>query len=182
MNIEFGGQWTKIKLNILEKYLGFYTKALQNQIFTLHYADAFAGSGEQKFPGIDSQQDLLPREILDGTVRIALKTEPGFHKYHFNDLEHENVERIQEIANNEFPKKQVDCTQKDANKFVQEFCSSLGSRDRAVLFIDPFSTELQWETLKSVAESKKVDMWLLFPFSVILRLMPKIKLSLNGPV
>jgi len=40
MDHEFGGIWTRQKLDILKKYLGFYTLALKNQPFTLHYVDA----------------------------------------------------------------------------------------------------------------------------------------------
>ena len=45
--------------------------------------------------------------------------------------------------------------------------------DRAVLFLDPYSTELDWETLRCVAQTKITDLWLLFPISVILRMTPK---------
>ena len=53
------------------------------------------------------------------------------------------------------------------------FCSSLKSNDRAVLLLDPFSTQLDWETVNHVAQSQKIDLWLLFPISVILRMTPR---------
>lgn len=42
---EFGGQWTAIKLNVLQQYLNAYLKVMKNQPFNLVYIDAFAGSG-----------------------------------------------------------------------------------------------------------------------------------------
>lgn len=45
MKHTFGGLWTQEKLQVLEKYLQFYATALKNQPFTLHYVDAFAGTG-----------------------------------------------------------------------------------------------------------------------------------------
>ncbi|WP_157998421.1 hypothetical protein [Desulfosporosinus sp. OT] len=41
----FGGPWTLLKLDILEKYLSFFVQAMKNQNFKLCYIDAFAGSG-----------------------------------------------------------------------------------------------------------------------------------------
>ena len=45
MKHEFGGLWTRTKLQALEQYLIFYTTAMKNQPFTVHYVDAFAGTG-----------------------------------------------------------------------------------------------------------------------------------------
>ncbi len=41
------------------------------------------------------------------------------------------------------------------------------------MFIDPYKSELDWQTLEVVANSKKIDLWLLFPLSVLLRMTPK---------
>ena len=41
---EFGGDWTRIKLSILEKYLDSYTTVMKKQEWAeLVYIDAFAG-------------------------------------------------------------------------------------------------------------------------------------------
>lgn len=36
---------------------------------------------------------------------------------------------------------------------------------RAVLFLDPYGLEVDWETIRVVAQTKAIDMWLLFPIS-----------------
>lgn len=41
------------------------------------------------------------------------------------------------------------------------------------MLLDPFSTQLDWATLNPVAESGKVDLWLLFPISAIIRMTPR---------
>lgn len=41
----FGGVWTRIKLEALEKYLLAFNTALSKQSFTRLYIDAFAGTG-----------------------------------------------------------------------------------------------------------------------------------------
>ena len=172
MGHKFGGIWTRKKLAVLEKYLKFYVKALKDKHFILHYADAFAGTGSHEPIVEDEQILLIPTDNFSGSVRTALEVEPSFHQFHFNDLNPEHVAELEQIKR-EYPKKQINVYQQDANLFVPQFCSSLKAKDRAVLLLDPYSTQLDWDTLKHVASSKKVDLWLLFPISVILRMTPR---------
>ena len=72
MEHRFGGLWTREKLAVLEKYLQFYAKALQSQPFTLHYVDAFAGTGSQDPKLVDAQEVMIPFEDLKGSVTTAL--------------------------------------------------------------------------------------------------------------
>ena len=44
-SLNFGGQWTLEKLDVLETYLNAYTTALKDQQFRLMYIDAFADTG-----------------------------------------------------------------------------------------------------------------------------------------
>lgn len=171
MKHQFGGIWTSKKLLALEHYLAFYVMALKNQPFTLHYADAFAGTGSH-VPAVEEGQTLLmPFEDFEGSVAKALEVAPGFDRYHFNDLNSDHVGELERIKANH-PAKDIRIYQRDANQFVPDFCASLGRDDRAVLLLDPYSTELDWATLEHVADSGKVDLWLLFPISVILRMTP----------
>ncbi len=172
MKHEFGGLWTRKKLEILSEYLNFYAKALKNKHFSLHYADAFAGTGIQNQKVIEGQQDLISQEDFNGSVLTALEVAPGFNHYHFNDLDTEHVAALNEIKANH-PTKNIHITEKDANIFVLDFCKYLRRGDRAVLFIDPYNTEFDWASLEVVAKTKKIDLWLLFPLSVILRMTPK---------
>jgi three-Cys-motif partner protein len=171
MTHEYGGLWTRKKLTVLEQYLAFYTQALKNQNFTLHYADAFAGTGSQSQRQIQGQEVLIPIEDLKGSVITALEVEPGFDHYHFNDLNEAHIKELERIKG-QYPDKTISISQLDANEFIPKFCQTLGAGDRAVLFIDPYSTQLDWATLSHVANSEKIDLWLLFPLSVILRMTP----------
>jgi three-Cys-motif partner protein len=172
MKHEFGGLWTRKKITILRDYLEFYTKALKNKHFKLHYVDAFAGTGIHNQKVIESQQYLISHESFKGSVLTALDITPGFSKYHFNDLDPKHVKALHEIKENN-PTKNIEVSELDANKFVTNFCGQLQRGDRAVIFIDPFNTELEWKTLEVIAKSQKVDLWLLFPLSALLRMTPK---------
>ena len=76
MRQRFGGPWTLIKLEVLEKYLNFYTTALKNQPFKLCYIDAFAGSGKI---------DIRGETAIPGSAIRAL--DYPFHKYYFFEKE-----------------------------------------------------------------------------------------------
>lgn len=172
MQHRFGGIWTRKKLAVLEAYLHFYTTALKNTPFTLHYADAFAGTGSHDPIHEDNELLLLPHEDFRGSVLTALSVEPAFHCYHFNERNLDYVRELKAIRQ-EHPEKLIHISETDANLFVPEFCDGLTASDRAVLLLDPYSTQLDWVTLESIAASGKVDLWMLFPISVILRMTPK---------
>jgi len=172
MKHTFGGLWTRKKLEVLEKYLKFYTTALKNMHLNLHYVDAFAGTGSQDPKVIESQGEIIPSEDFHGSVKTALEIEPGFNHYHFNDLNPDHIKELESIQL-EHPSKNIHITQRDANLFVPDFCKTLKNADRAVLFLDPYSTQLDWDTLRYVAASKKIDLWMLFPISALTRMTPR---------
>lgn len=169
---EFGGVWTQLKLDVFRDYVNFFTTALKNRNFNLHYADAFAGTGQQNLKTIEGQDLLFPGEDFEGSVRVALSLRHAFQVYHFNDISEEFCEELRKLAA-EHPGVDVRITQLDANDFVRDFCANLGSNDRAVLLLDPYNTELDWESVKVVANSQRIDLWLLFPISTLLRMTPK---------
>lgn len=88
----FGGDWTTAKLEVLKGYLEGYTTALKQTPFRKGYIDAFAGTGYRDACRNSSEEQTLtfpdlaadePQGLLDGSARIALKTEPRFDKYIF---------------------------------------------------------------------------------------------------
>ncbi|HAM75045.1 MAG TPA: hypothetical protein DCQ09_05235, partial [Alcanivorax sp.] len=162
----FGGDWTRVKLDTLEKYLDIYTTAMKNQKFNFHYVDAFAGTGQRD--GEDDPTHSLIKEIetLKGSAKRALECKKPFDHYHFNDTNPHHVKALRELAA-QHPDKKVNVTQEDANVFVQHFCHDMRPMDRAIVFLDPYSSELEWSTLKAIRNTEKVDLWLLFPISTL---------------
>ena len=72
----------------------------------------------------------------------------------------------------EYPGRQIEIIQEDANHRVPRFCRSMGDFDRAVVFLDPYATEVSWSTVEAIAASKKIDCWILFPLMAVTRMMP----------
>jgi three-Cys-motif partner protein len=173
----FGGDWTEEKLRRIQKYLSAYTTALSNQPFRTTYIDAFAGTGyrqmrQEQTPLEQMLVDLTEQDaqaFLQGSVQIALQTTPKFSKYIFIERDERRFTELQRLIKDEFPAlgADVDLVNDDCNVYLQELCRSHNWKwDRAVLFLDPFGMQVEWQTIKAIASTQAIDLWLLFPLGV----------------
>lgn len=180
---EFGNidSWTKEKLERVKEYLNRYLVALKNQDFRLEYIDAFAGTGyvTGKFtvPAqtlFDTEETISLKNFIDGSARVALQTSPPFSQYIFIER---HQTRFQELARlrKEFPKlaSSIKLVNAEANGYVQRMCRDnwISARRRAVMFLDPYGTQVTWETIKAIAETRAIDLWILFPIGTVNRLL-----------
>ena len=185
---QFGGTWTQNKLQILREYLEGYTTALKQQRFTLVYVDAFAGTGyvdiglhdhPQEAPLLVADIDADTAGILKGSTRLALEVDDRpFDQFVFVEHNPAYAAELHRLRS-EFPNRDIHILTADANVFLPDWCESqnrrLGvpwSRQRAVIFLDPFATEVDWQTVRSIADTKSVDLWILFPLSALTRILP----------
>ena len=165
---KFGGNWTEEKLNIFTSYLDAYLMALQNQKFKKIYIDAFAGTGEIETN--DGEQYLV------GSAKRALTSDRKFDHYYFIEADAQKAEELQDMINTEFSQMSniITVFRGDANEKLSEIIRSLDWRyNRGLLFLDPYATQLNWTTLEKVAQTKSIDVWYLFPFSALERMLPK---------
>ncbi|HBH05907.1 MAG TPA: hypothetical protein DDX92_04815 [Flavobacteriales bacterium] len=178
---KFGGAWTVIKIDILKQYLDAYTTALKSQPFNLVYIDAFAGCG--KYTTKNDQQDMpllaikkdTDIEVREGSARAALNITNPFHKYHFIDLAESNFEQLNSLkAEYSSISSRISIHREDANEAVLRICKETNWYDyRGVLFLDPFDLEVEWKTIETVAQTKGIDMWFLFPIMAVNRLLTR---------
>ena len=177
----FGGSWTEKKLKILKKYLDAYNKALKNQPFERVYIDAFAGTGyRQKRKNQYNIQSLFEeleqdksKQFLKGSAKLALEASPSFHRYIFIESDKNKINELEKLQK-EHPEKaeQIEIIQSDANEFIQNYCNEEDwLNTRAVLFLDPFATEVEWETIEAIAKTQCIDVWVLFPVMAVNRLL-----------
>ncbi len=188
---EFGNSdWTGQKLRIIEEYLKAYTTALKNQSFHLWYVDAFAGTGYVNFDtGNIAQGKLLTSEdgwdseaanVLKGSARRAIEVnDKPFDELLFVELNSDYAVELSKLKY-EFKDRNIHVVSDDANKFLPDWCirksRQLGTPwrgERAVIFLDPFATQVDWETVQRISETGSVDLWILFPLSALTRMMPK---------
>lgn len=183
---QFGGSWTEQKLQRLGKYLTAYRNALKDQPFTLYYIDAFAGTGyntpkaapDYQSPLFDDLAAEETRQFIDGSARIALQIPLPFHQYVFIE---QHPDRFAELAKlkADFPTlaPRITPVHEEANTYLVSLCKSrdwLREKCRAVIFLDPFGMQVSWTTIRAIAETKAVDLWLLFPLGIAVnRMLPK---------
>jgi three-Cys-motif partner protein len=194
----FGGDWTSEKLDMVKRYLVSYTTALKNQPFRIAYIDAFAGTGyraprPQARPTASAQAPIpgLPPELLekdsqefmDGSARMALQVEPRFHRYIFIEKNPKRFAELEKLKG-DFPDKRDDIILEsaDANAYLQDLCRNRNWKTRrAVLFLDPYGMQVEWETIKAVGETQAIDLWLLFPLGVAVNRMVTKDGKINRP-
>ena len=186
---DFGGNWTRDKLRILEDYLKAYTTALKKQPFRLWYVDAFAGTGYVSLDsgnvaqsrlsiseeGLDSETD----NILKGSARLAIEVDDRpFDEFIFIEKNFDYAIELSKLKR-EFSGRSIRIVPDDANKFLPDWCAQnnrqLGTPwrgERAVIFLDPFATEVGWQTIQRISETQSVDLWILFPLSALTRMLP----------
>lgn len=179
---KFGNEHTEHKLIAVESYLKSYTTALSKQNFELVYFDAFAGTGSidisTEADNILSQEvfNLLEnepiaadvreaRQFIDGSAKRALALDRKFDRYYFVESSKAKVKALANVADG-YPglRNRIHIRRGDANECLAEFCRSTDwLKTRAVVFLDPFGSQVDFETLKVLATTRAVDVWYLFP-------------------
>jgi three-Cys-motif partner protein len=177
----FGGNWTQEKLEKLTQYLRAYTKIFERNpraaFFDTTYVDAFAGTGTLHAPeqpgGMFPDLSADVEDYQKGSVRRALEVEPQFDHYIFIEKDKKRFAELQEIKS-DFPSRDIRLANEDANEFLRKWCGKFdSSKSRAVVFLDPFGANVDWDVTKLIAKTKAIDLWLLFPLFAVNRMLIK---------
>ena len=166
------GQWSEEKLDLLAKYLKAYSDIMNKQkeswLKAYYYIDAFAGSVRPK-----AQND--EQRYIDGSPLRALQTDPKFDAYWFMDLNPQRVERVENLRD-EFPDHTIHTCQGDCNNILcDEILPQItySSNKRAFVFLDPYGLQVDWETVKKIAETQTCDIFVNFSVIGVTRLLPR---------
>lgn len=183
MTQRYGGSWTDKKLDCIQKYLEAYTTIMSKKRFRFAYIDAFAGTGYRKLKDEETDQliiselvDTESETFLSGSVLRALQVRPPFHKYLFIEKDEKKCRELKKIIHEKHQdiKDRIKIINQDANEFISDICRLDWSLHRAVLFLDPFGMQVKWSTIESIAQTRAIDMWLLFPLGIgVSRLLKK---------
>ena len=172
---EFGGQHTDIKLAIVEQYLTRYSAALHNWCKNVWYIDAFAGTGSRtvrvKARKGDLFEEPVPEQIEQrrGSAQIALDVDPPFDRLVFMDTNPRHISAL-EILRRQYPNRDISVLSGNANDLIKSDIHRDGWKStRAVMFLDPYGMEVEWETLKLIADTRAIDVWYLFPLAGLYR-------------
>ena len=167
---KFGGDWTRKKLDILERYLDAYATALKNMKFKLMYVDAFAGTRDI---GRRQQEDKEAEMLIKGSASRALKIDDKpFDRLIFVEKDHDRCRQLR-ILRQQNSGRDLQIENADANSFLVNKLQEDWEKWRGVLFLDPFATEVEWKTIEQIAGIDALDTWILFPTSAISRMLPR---------
>ena len=159
----FGGPWTEQKLACVSKYLHSYVQIMKNRELYFAYIDAFAGTGYRE---LKQNEDIEIRRFLAGSARKALEVKPPFREYVFIEEDKDSYTDLKELAN-EFPNHNIKCKNENANQSLTNLCREREWRtNRALVFLDPYGMQIEWQTIESIAKTQAIDLWLLFPIGM----------------
>jgi three-Cys-motif partner protein len=161
---DHGGTATGVKAQDVAEYLAFYSRALKKRFCEAGYFDAF-GQGGWADTG-------TPQAVPGAALRILEAPDPVAY-YAFSDLDAQNAQALSEAVETfratrlrqNLPAPNVKVATQDGNLAIRDACAWMQrSRIRhAVIFLDAFGMQVEWQGLEAIARSGRLDMWLLVP-------------------
>lgn len=176
----FGGEWTERKLTCLGKYLAAYRTIFSRnpkaRYFTTWYVDAFAGTGKRERKAqtatplfAETYTDADGQSYRNGSPMIALGLASPFDRYLFIENSNKRIQALRKLIDSQYPATADRCSfdRADANVGLKSWCAHRDwEKERAVVFLDPFGMQVEWETINSLAKTRGVDLWYLFPLGI----------------
>jgi three-Cys-motif partner protein len=193
------GPWAQDKLGCLADYLQAYTTALKNQPFKRVYIDAFAGAGtaylrtdqadDNDLPALFEPEDFgeQERQVLAGSPRVALETNPPFDKYVFIERDPERLLLLEQLKAEYGATRDVKIHRGDCNGyFEQKLIAAKPPIDwrlwRGVVFLDPYGMHVPWRTIAAIAATRALEVIVNFPLGMAIhRVLPRDAAQLTIP-
>lgn len=149
------GPWSEVKLDILRKYAGPYSKILKSYGFHHGYIDAFSG------PGFHIRKE--DKQGVLGSPLVALSVEPPFDEYHFIDLDGEKIQFLRDRVG---ARGDVSFYTGDSNRILLQSILphfSYEKRTRAFCLLDPYKLTLDWNVVVHAGKSHAIEVFINFP-------------------
>lgn len=157
---------------------------------SFHYVDAFGTAHRfgnelaspaitgDAFPALahycNMHEDHL--RFLRDSPRIAFE-QSDFHSYTFIDPCGDRELLVNALAR-EFTWQKYRTIRDSCSKFLRNLARRVPSNSqRAILFLDPFSMRVNWDTIHSLAQSRAVDVVMNFPIGIALQRIFPLQLS-----
>ncbi len=159
----FGGDWSKIKIEILVEYAKAYLQIMKKRrYFKLLYFDGFAGSG---FIVNDKKVDV---ELTVGAARRIVEIDDPipFDSYYFVEKNKTNFKLLEKNTKLAFPQKEIYAVNDDCNKKMLDLSNYLrnptNKKVRTLAYIDPCGMQVEWRSIENFRDLP-IDMWILVP-------------------
>ena len=178
----WGGKWTEEKLNAFEKYVKAYLVIMGKYAprfnWKLIYFDGFAGSGSRNETKEDMQDSFFTElttdeeiSIYKGSAKRVLEIDgKKFDFYYFVDTDTNAQEKLKALLNPYKSNHTLIFRNGDANVEVRKMAEKLKNdlNLAALVLLDPFGMQLDWDSIKSLKDAKHIDLWILVPSGVII--------------
>jgi three-Cys-motif partner protein len=178
------GPWAREKLDALRQYLDFYTTVLKKQGHWLRgtsFVDAFAGPGLSKIrkkektaaAGLFPEAEPGQEEYLEGSPRVALEIANPFTSYIFIDSDKQRVAELEALKKEYGTTRNIVVRKGDANTELHSWLASGidWKHHRAVVFLDPFGTQVSWTTIEALAKTGGIEVIINFPLGMAVQRM-----------
>jgi three-Cys-motif partner protein len=177
---ELIAEWSKDKLDLLDKYLAAYTRIMasykaKGPLRGYAYVDAFASVGRYR--------DQPSGQYVDGSPLVALKCSPPFDHYWFIERSRVRLQRLQERVSTLAANRDVRFRLGDANHVLtDEVIPSVryDAYQRGLVFLDPYGLQVRWETVGQLAAARSFDVFMNLSTMGIARLLDLGRLP-SGP-
>ena len=164
----FAGNHTQRKLDALRKYLVAFQNVMKYQPMHTIYFDGFAGTGEipiavGKGPTLLDAEPISP--FVTGSAKLALSLDRPFDRYIFVESMSAKIGELHKLrASFTALEARINIQKSDANDALKSFCTDTDwNCNKAVIFLDPFGNQVNWESIELIANTTKADLWYLFP-------------------
>ncbi|HEY6503674.1 MAG TPA: three-Cys-motif partner protein TcmP [Chitinophagaceae bacterium] len=152
------GAWGETKYKLVGGYCEIFTTGMKNKWDSLVYIDLFAGAGYAKIKGSN--------RIIKSSALIALSVSRKFNQYVFCEENEERINALKSRVAREFPDANVQYVAGDSNQSIDKIISILvkGNSGNSILrfcFVDPFSLNLDFETIEQLSKIGKIDFLIL---------------------
>jgi len=161
------GAWSFLKLAFLWSYAYYtYTPIIGTRYENMCYLDLFSGSGLNQF----SDHSGNPHLILGSPLLMATIGGYAFKKCFFFEAEEKYAEALEERLHRLKSSSFLTCTSYeifgDCNKNIDRVICELKAKDGChfLLFVDPFSTEIKWNTMEKLLKMRYPAFDLIFNF------------------
>jgi three-Cys-motif partner protein len=162
--------WTSHRVTDLKRYLCAFTDAASQRAHSTAFIDAFAGADycventgdSRRLPGFPVLAEAEPKALLKCSSRAALTATPAFDGYVFIERSLRRCRLLEALAH-EFADRNLQIRRTDVNRELRRISHLDWSTRRAVLFVDAYAANLEWDTVAEISRTKAIDMWLLFP-------------------
>ena len=155
------GSWTDRKLYFLDRYMDIFAQGMRYKFDRRVYVDLFAG------PGRCINRESL--EIMDGSPLISLRH--PFTDHIFVELDPDAVAALRSRTSRASGGRRINVIEGDCNTVIDDVIALIPRYALVFAFVDPTNWQVRFETIRRLAETRRVDVLVSFFGGMMKRVM-----------